>query len=84
MPTSTPSSSSRPVQPFPPATVGIFAPSPSDEEHELIQKWLGEQHTFFLSLARIHDEAIKEGRRDTESKWKREEDLMDDDDADDG
>lgn len=55
-------------QPFAAVVKGIFQPTTSDEEVEQIQTWIGEQHTLFLSLERIHQEALKERQHGLSSK----------------
>ncbi|CAO1637067.1 unnamed protein product [Parajaminaea phylloscopi] len=44
--------------PFAASPRGIFQPTTSQDDIEEIQAWLGEQHTLFLSLTRIHQEAL--------------------------
>lgn len=71
----------RTPQPYAAIEAGIFAPSVgADEEREVLQNWLSQQHTLFLSLARIHQEALNEKRREAERlNWKREESYLEDD-----
>lgn len=73
--------------------IGLFAPSQATQgeaQAQAIERWVSEQHTLFLSLARIHTEAIAEKRRERDraeaassSRWK-QEDRVDLDDLDEG
>lgn len=54
---------------------GIFQPTTSSEDIDEIQTWLGEQHTLFLSLNRIHEEALRE-QRQSKSTWAIEENII--------
>ncbi|PWN29074.1 hypothetical protein BDZ90DRAFT_259133 [Jaminaea rosea] len=54
------------AKPFAAVSKGIFSPTTSAEDVEDIQQWLGQQHTFFLSLAKIHDEATSNVRTEVD------------------
>lgn len=83
-------SSSRPKeppQPYPPSHIGLFAPSNSAQEQEAVQGWVSEQHTFYLSLVKIHNEALAEKAKArgalSDLDRRRKQATLDDDDVDD-